>query len=132
VELHVAAHDDRPTHIDARRINDRSPRQRQLARPLLPSYRLQRFWRLATGQPKQRRKRETLFCLPRCATARLYLAGRIDQCYFKMDEIGIVLIMNVSNSGAVRELLAKLSLGRAGLMESNSSPKLLGVLWGEP
>jgi hypothetical protein len=49
-----------------------------------------------------------------------------------MDEIGIVLIMNVSNSGAVRELLAKLSLGRAGLMESNSSPKLLGVLWGEP
>ena len=32
------------------------------------------------------------------ATARLYLAGNIDQWYFKTDESGIVLITNVSNS----------------------------------
>ena len=61
------------------------------------------------------------------ATARLYLAGNIDQWYFKTDESGIVLIMHVSNSGEGRELLSKLLLGRAGLMEFEFIPSARSI-----
>ncbi len=70
------------------------------------------------GRPRRCRKREVPFCLSSPvlpfemrATARLYLAGKIDQWYFKTDESGIVLIMNLTNSSEAHELLEKLPLG---------------------
>jgi hypothetical protein len=49
-------------------------------------------------------------------TARLYLAGKIDQWYVKQDQSGVVFIMNTDPKEA-HELLAKLPLGQGGLME---------------
>jgi hypothetical protein len=70
------------------------------------------------------------------ATARLYLAGKIDQWYFKTDETGIVLIMNLTNPSEARALLEKLPLGQAGMMEFEFIPlgpiKPLGLLLSEP
>jgi hypothetical protein len=50
-------------------------------------------------------------------TARLYLAGKIDQWYVKPDQTGVVFIMNVTDPKEAHELLDKLPLGQAGLME---------------
>jgi hypothetical protein len=70
------------------------------------------------------------------ATARLYLAGKIDQWYYKTDETGVVFIMNLSNAGEARELLEKLPLGQAGMMKfdliSLGPLKPLALLLAEP
>ena len=50
-------------------------------------------------------------------TARLYLAGKIDQWYFTPDSNGVVFILNVTDIKEATELLGALPLGRAGLME---------------
>ena len=55
-------------------------------------------------------------------TARLYLAGKIDQWYVKPDQSGVVFILNVTDPKAAHELLDKLPLGRAGLMEFQFIP----------
>ncbi len=55
-------------------------------------------------------------------TARLYLAGKIDQWYVKPDQSGVVFILNVTDAKAGHELLDKLPLGRAGLMEFQFIP----------
>jgi hypothetical protein len=55
-------------------------------------------------------------------TARLYLAGKIDQWYVKQDQSGVVFIMNMTDSEEAHELLAKLPLGQAGLMEFQIIP----------
>jgi hypothetical protein len=55
-------------------------------------------------------------------TARLYLAGKIDQWYVKQDQSGVVFIMNLTDPKEARELLAKLPLGQGGLMEFQIIP----------
>jgi hypothetical protein len=55
-------------------------------------------------------------------TARLYLAGKIDQWYVRPDQSGVVFILNVTDPKAAHELLDKLPLGRAGLMEFQFIP----------
>jgi hypothetical protein len=68
-------------------------------------------------------------------TARLYLAGKIDQWFFKTDESGVVLIMNLTDPLEAHELLEQLPLGRAGMMEFELIPlgplKPLGLLLGK-
>jgi hypothetical protein len=65
-------------------------------------------------------------------TARVYLAGKIDQWYFKTDESGVVFILNLTDPREAHELLEKLPLGQAGLMEFELIPlgpiKPLGLL----
>ncbi|MGH6880899.1 hypothetical protein [Hypericibacter sp.] len=69
-------------------------------------------------------------------TARLYLAGKIDQWYFKTDESGVVFVMNLTDPTEAHALLEKLPLGKAGMMEFQLIPlgpiKPLGLLLAEP
>jgi hypothetical protein len=70
------------------------------------------------------------------ATVRNYLAGKIDHWYFQAEGYGVVFIMNVSSSAEAREILEKLPLGMAGMMEFELIPlsplKPLAMLIGEP
>jgi hypothetical protein len=70
------------------------------------------------------------------ATARLYLAGKIDQWFFQTESNGVVFLMNVTSRAEAHELLEKLPLGVAGLMEFDlvalGPLKPLGLLLGEP
>jgi hypothetical protein len=50
-------------------------------------------------------------------TVRLYLAGKIDQWYFKQDQSGVVFMMNVTDPKEALDLLGKFPFGQAGLME---------------
>ncbi|HEX9503152.1 MAG TPA: hypothetical protein VF974_02415 [Patescibacteria group bacterium] len=56
------------------------------------------------------------------ATVRLYLTGKIEQWYVKPDISGVVFIMNVTSSAEADELLKKLPLGVAGMMEFDFIP----------
>jgi hypothetical protein len=56
------------------------------------------------------------------ATTRLYLAGKIDQWYIKPDETAVVFILNLSDQKQAHDLLDKLPLGQAGLMEFEFIP----------
>jgi hypothetical protein len=55
-------------------------------------------------------------------TVRLYLAGKIDQWYVKQDQSGVVFMMNLTDPKEALELLGKLPLGQAGLMEFQIIP----------
>jgi hypothetical protein len=55
-------------------------------------------------------------------TVRLYLAGKIDQWYVKQDQSGVMFLMNVTDPKEAHELLDKLPLGQAGLMEFQFIP----------
>jgi hypothetical protein len=70
------------------------------------------------------------------ATARLYLAGKIDQWFFQTESNGVVFLMNVTSRDEAHELLEQLPLGVAGLMEFDlialGPLKPLGLLLGEP
>jgi hypothetical protein len=55
-------------------------------------------------------------------TVRLYLNGKIDQWFVKQDQSGVVFIMNVTDPKEAHELLEKLPLGQAGLMEFQLIP----------
>jgi hypothetical protein len=55
-------------------------------------------------------------------TVQLYLAGKLDQWFVKQDQTGVVFILNVTNPKEAGELLEKLPLGRAGLMEFQLIP----------
>jgi hypothetical protein len=55
-------------------------------------------------------------------TVRLYLAGKIDQWYVKQDQSGVVFMMNLTDPKEARELLARLPLGQAGLMDFQIIP----------
>lgn len=55
-------------------------------------------------------------------TALLYLDGKIDQWYVKQDQSGVVFVMNLSDPGKAHDLLDKLPLGKAGLMEFQIIP----------
>lgn len=70
------------------------------------------------------------------ATVRLHLAGKIDQWFFQNDAYGVVFIMNCTTTAEAHELLEKLPLGVAGMMEFELIPlgalKPLAMLIGEP
>jgi hypothetical protein len=70
------------------------------------------------------------------ATVRNYLAGKIDHWYFQAEGNGVVFIMNVSTSAEAHEILEKLPLGVAGMMEFQLIPlsplKPLAMLIGDP
>ncbi len=55
-------------------------------------------------------------------TVRLYLNGKIDQWFIKQDQSGVVFIMNLTDPKEAHELLEKLPLGQAGLMEFQIIP----------
>jgi hypothetical protein len=55
-------------------------------------------------------------------TVRLYLAGKIDQWYSRQDQGGVVFVMNLTDPKEAHELLEKLPLGQAGLMEFQIIP----------
>jgi hypothetical protein len=55
-------------------------------------------------------------------TVQLYLAGKLDQWFVKQDQTGVVFILNVTDPKEAGELLEKLPLGRAGLMEFQLIP----------
>src|SRR5580693_6271334 len=50
------------------------------------------------------------------ATLRLYLAGKIDQWWFRQTQTGPVFLLNVTSLEEARALMEKLPLGQAGLM----------------
>jgi hypothetical protein len=70
------------------------------------------------------------------ATVRLHLAGKIDQWFFQNDAYGVVFIMNCATTAEAHELLEKLPLGVAGMMEFELIPlgplKPLSMLVGDP
>ena len=51
------------------------------------------------------------------ATVRLYLDGKIDQWWVRKDGTGVVFLMNVNSVEEAHELLEKLPLGQAHLMQ---------------
>jgi len=66
-----------------------------------------------------RRCRKSRGVCPSTGCAGRLPFGRIP---FKTDESGIVLIMNLTNPGEAHELLEKLPLGQAGMMEFEFIP----------
>ena len=70
------------------------------------------------------------------ATVRNYLAGKIDHWYFQAEGYGVVFIMNASSTAEAHEILQKLPLGVAGMMEFElialSPLKPLALLIGDP
>jgi hypothetical protein len=57
-----------------------------------------------------------------CDTVRLYLDGVVDQWFIQQDNSGVVFLLNVTDPDKAHELLEKLSLGRAGLIEFQLTP----------
>ncbi len=55
-------------------------------------------------------------------TVQLYLAGKIDQWWFRQDGKGVVFLMNVTSVDEARDLLEKLPLGKAKVMEFEYMP----------
>jgi hypothetical protein len=51
------------------------------------------------------------------ATVRMYLAGKIDQWWYRQDGHGVVFLMNVTSVDQARELLETLPFGRAKLLK---------------
>ena len=55
-------------------------------------------------------------------TVRLYLAGKLDQWFVRRDQNGVVFLLNVSTVEEAHDLLEKLPLGEAKLMEFDLIP----------
>jgi hypothetical protein len=51
------------------------------------------------------------------ATVRNHLAGKIDQWFFQTEGYGVVFIMNATSTTEAHEILEKLPLGVAGMMD---------------
>jgi hypothetical protein len=51
------------------------------------------------------------------ATVRNHLAGKIEQWFFQTEGYGVVFIVNAKSTAEAHELLEKLPLGVAGMME---------------
>src|SRR6516162_11031462 len=49
-------------------------------------------------------------------TVNAYLAGKIDQWYFRNDGKGVVFIVNASTPEEAKDILEQFPLGKAGLM----------------
>jgi hypothetical protein len=55
-------------------------------------------------------------------TLLIYLDGKIDQWFVKQDQSGVVFLMNLTDPKEAHDLLEKLPLGQAGLMEFQIIP----------
>jgi len=55
-------------------------------------------------------------------TVRLYLAGKLDQWFVRRDQRGVVFLLNVGTVAEAKDLLEKLPLGQAKLMEFDLIP----------
>jgi hypothetical protein len=55
-------------------------------------------------------------------TVNAYLAGRIDQWYFRTDGNGVVFIVNASTPEEAKRILETFPLGKAGLMRFDYFP----------
>lgn len=51
------------------------------------------------------------------ATVRNYLDGKIEQWFFQAEGYGVVFILNAASTAEAQEILEKLPLGIAGMME---------------
>src|SRR5665811_1793578 len=51
------------------------------------------------------------------ATVRNHLAGKIEQWFYQTEGYGVVFIMNAASRAEAHEILEKLPLGVAGMME---------------
>ncbi|MDI4234734.1 hypothetical protein OZ411_18175 [Bradyrhizobium sp. Arg237L] len=51
------------------------------------------------------------------ATVRYYLAGKIERWFSRTEDRGVVFIVNATSTAEAHELLEKLPLGVAGMME---------------
>ena len=56
------------------------------------------------------------------ATVRLYLAGKIDQWWYRQDGHGVVFLMNVTSVDEARDLLESLPFGNAKLLKFDLLP----------
>lgn len=61
-------------------------------------------------------QRNTIMTREVPATARLYLAGKIDQWYVRQDHKGVVFLLNLDSIYEAHEMLEQLPLGQAHLM----------------
>jgi muconolactone delta-isomerase len=55
-------------------------------------------------------------------TVELYLAGKIEQWWVKPDQSGVVFLFNLSDPNDAKQLLERLPMGKAGLMEFELIP----------
>src|SRR5215468_3140012 len=55
-------------------------------------------------------------------TVNAYLAGKIDQWYFRTDGKGVAFIVNASTPEGAKNILEKFPLGQAGLMSFDYIP----------
>lgn len=55
-------------------------------------------------------------------TARLYLAGKIDQWYVRQDKSGVVFLLNVTSVDEAKQLLDTLPLAKANMMRFDLIP----------
>ncbi len=55
-------------------------------------------------------------------TVNAYLAGKIDQWYFRTDGKGVVFLVNASTPEEAKNILEKFPLGQAGLMSFDYIP----------
>jgi hypothetical protein len=55
-------------------------------------------------------------------TAKLYLAGKIDQWYFRKDNSSVVFILNVTTTDEARSLLESLPLGKNHILAFDYIP----------
>ena len=55
-------------------------------------------------------------------TVRLYLAGKLEQWYVRKDQPGVVFLLHVTTTAEAHELLERLPLGQAKLMEFDLIP----------
>jgi hypothetical protein len=80
-----------------------------------PTTRVLAIGHIATGATREK----VMAVLPREVreTVRLYLAGKLDQWFVRRDQNGVVFLLNVSTVEEAREVLDKLPLGEARLME---------------
>ena len=61
-------------------------------------------------------QRKTIMTREVPATARLYLAGKIDQWFVRQDNKGVVFLLNLDSIDKAHEMLEQLPLGQAHLM----------------
>jgi hypothetical protein len=61
-------------------------------------------------------QRKTIMTREVPATARLYLAGKIDHWYVRQDNKGVVFLLNLDSIDKAHEMLEQLPLGQAHLM----------------
>jgi hypothetical protein len=92
----------------------------QTANPATPTTRILAIGTLPAGVDRAK----VLAILPNEVreTVDLYLAGKIDQWYSLQGRTGVAFILNVTDEAAARDMLEKLPLGQAHLMNFELIP----------